>query len=189
MFQNFAPPEKPDIKDDRLGRIRALLNNEKLDAVIVPHSDEQRNEYLPACHERLAWISGFTGSAGAAAITRDRAILFVDGRYTVQVTEQVDQDVFEICPIAQTPTTTKMRHLSAAKAVMTNFPASESVRTIPYQRLSRCVASDFATMQILRTNVALLMRPPDRCRCRWRRRQRRGRRPRVRFPHSRSRLS
>jgi Xaa-Pro aminopeptidase len=52
----------------------------------VPRADRQQNEYLPASEERLAWLTGFTGSAGAAVVLDDRAALFVDGRYTVQAT-------------------------------------------------------------------------------------------------------
>ena len=50
---------------------------------IVPRADRHQNEYVPACEERLAWLTGFTGSAGAAIVLTDRAVLFVDGRYTL----------------------------------------------------------------------------------------------------------
>ena len=58
-------------------------------ALYIPHDDEYQNEYLPACYERLAWATGFTGSAGAAFVFRDSAIVFVDGRYTLQVKQQL----------------------------------------------------------------------------------------------------
>jgi Xaa-Pro aminopeptidase len=67
-----------------------------LDGFLVPHEDEHQNEYLPAANDRLAWASGFTGSAGAGVILKDRAAVFVDGRYTLQVRDQVDLDLFEI---------------------------------------------------------------------------------------------
>jgi Xaa-Pro aminopeptidase len=67
-----------------------------LDGFLVPHEDEHQNEYLPAANDRLAWATGFTGSAGAAVILKDRAAVFVDGRYTLQVRDQVDEGVFEI---------------------------------------------------------------------------------------------
>jgi Xaa-Pro aminopeptidase len=67
-----------------------------LDGLLVPHEDEHQNEYLPAANDRLAWATGFTGSAGAAVIMKDKAAVFVDGRYTLQVREQVDQALFEI---------------------------------------------------------------------------------------------
>ncbi|MEM1317402.1 MAG: aminopeptidase P family protein, partial [Pseudomonadota bacterium] len=66
------------------------------DAFIVPHRDEQNNEYLPANAERLAWISGFTGSAGSAIITPTQAALLTDGRYTLQAGQQADTDHWSI---------------------------------------------------------------------------------------------
>ncbi|KAI6244309.1 X-Pro aminopeptidase [Aphelenchoides fujianensis] len=76
--------------------IRQAMAAQGLDGFLVPHEDEHQNEYLPAANDRLAWASGFTGSAGAGVILKDRAAIFVDGRYTLQVREQVDQGVFEI---------------------------------------------------------------------------------------------
>jgi Xaa-Pro aminopeptidase len=67
-----------------------------LDGFLVPHEDEHQNEYLPAANDRLAWATGFTGSAGAAVILKDKAAVFVDGRYTLQVRDQVDSQLFEI---------------------------------------------------------------------------------------------
>ena len=66
-----------------------------LDGFVIPHEDEHGNEYLPAANERLAWATGFTGSAGAAVVLRQRAAVFVDGRYTLQVKDQTDPDLFE----------------------------------------------------------------------------------------------
>ena len=63
---------------------------------LIPHEDEYQNEYLPAANDRLAWATGFTGSAGAAIILKDKAAVFVDGRYALQVRDQVDAGVFEI---------------------------------------------------------------------------------------------
>jgi Xaa-Pro aminopeptidase len=67
-----------------------------LDGFVIPHEDEHQNEYLPAANDRLAWATGFTGSAGAAVILKDKAAVFVDGRYTLQVRDQVDANLFEI---------------------------------------------------------------------------------------------
>ena len=64
--------------------MRAELKRRGLDGFVVPRADRQQNEYLPASEERLAWLTGFTGSAGAAIVLAERAVLFVDGRYTVQ---------------------------------------------------------------------------------------------------------
>ncbi len=61
---------------------------------IVPHADEYQNEYVPACAERLAWLTGFTGSAGTAVVLAGQAAIFVDGRYTLQVRSQVDLQIW-----------------------------------------------------------------------------------------------
>lgn len=79
----------------RVQAIREWLKQNNLDAFIVPHEDEFLGEYLPAHNERLRWLTGFTGSAGAAIITTTNAAIFVDGRYTVQVKSQAPADLFE----------------------------------------------------------------------------------------------
>jgi Xaa-Pro aminopeptidase len=79
----------------RISDLREWLVENQLEALIVPHEDEYLGEYLPSHHERLQWITGFTGSAGIAVITRKHASLFVDGRYTVQVTKQAPSALFE----------------------------------------------------------------------------------------------
>lgn len=78
----------------RIKLIREWLTVHSLDAFIIPHEDEYLGEYVPAHNERLHWATGFTGSAGVAVITADSAAIFVDGRYTVQVTKQAPQDIF-----------------------------------------------------------------------------------------------
>lgn len=84
-----------EIIAQRVNAIRQWLETQQLDAVIVPHEDEFLGEYVPAHNERLHWLTGFTGSAGVAVISQDKAAIFVDGRYTVQVTKEVPNDVFE----------------------------------------------------------------------------------------------
>ena len=87
----------------RLDALRAEMARQGLDGFIVPHADEFQNEYLPPSAERLAWITGFTGSAGLAVILKDRAAAFTDGRYTIQIREQVDGDLFDIRHITDEP--------------------------------------------------------------------------------------
>jgi Xaa-Pro aminopeptidase len=82
---------------DRLSRLRAELKNQSVDGFIIPHTDEFGSEYLPANAERLAWITGFTGSSGVAIILEDKAVAMTDGRYTLQIKQQVDSSLFEIC--------------------------------------------------------------------------------------------
>lgn len=94
MFQNFDVHGGPDAGRRNLPRLRAELERRALDGFLVPHEDEYQNEYLPEATERLAWLTGFTGSAGAALILLDRAVMFTDGRYTLQVRDQTDPELF-----------------------------------------------------------------------------------------------
>jgi Xaa-Pro aminopeptidase len=96
MRQTFDESTDPGFGPRHVPLIRAAMARQGLDGFLVPHEDEHQNEYLPAANDRLAWASGFTGSAGAGVILKDRAAVFVDGRYTLQVRDQVDLDLFEI---------------------------------------------------------------------------------------------
>ncbi|EII2405303.1 aminopeptidase P family protein [Vibrio parahaemolyticus] len=87
----------------RVNAIREWLAQHKIDALLIPHEDEYLGEYVPAHNERLHWLTGFTGSAGAAVITQDKAAIFVDGRYTVQVTKQVPNELFEYRHLIEEP--------------------------------------------------------------------------------------
>ena len=81
----------------RLAKLRELMAAQNLDAVLVPRGDEHLGEYVPPSAERLAWLTGFTGSAGFAVILRDQAALFVDGRYTLQASQQLPPGLYETC--------------------------------------------------------------------------------------------
>ena len=87
----------------RLDRLRRELAAQDLDGFIVPRADEHQGEYVPPRGQRLAWLTGFTGSAGLAIVLRDRAALFVDGRYTLQAAAQVDTRSFEIRHLIEEP--------------------------------------------------------------------------------------
>ncbi|MEO0871917.1 MAG: M24B family metallopeptidase, partial [Pseudomonadota bacterium] len=78
----------------RLAALREELKRRELDGFIIPISDEHMSEYVGEYAQRLAWLTGFGGSAGFAAVTLNDAAIFVDGRYTVQVREQVDENLF-----------------------------------------------------------------------------------------------
>ncbi|WP_309092547.1 aminopeptidase P family N-terminal domain-containing protein, partial [Phenylobacterium sp.] len=96
MRQTFDETTDRTFGPKHLPLIRKAMQDQGLDGFLVPHEDEHQNEYLPAANDRLAWATGFTGSAGAAVILKDKAAIFVDGRYTLQVRDQVDASVFEI---------------------------------------------------------------------------------------------
>jgi Xaa-Pro aminopeptidase len=96
MRQTFDESTDRSFGPKHVPLIRKAMAEQGLDGFVAPHEDEHQNEYLPAANDRLAWATGFTGSAGAAVILKDKAAIFVDGRYTLQVRDQVDQGTFEI---------------------------------------------------------------------------------------------
>ncbi|EGQ9808711.1 aminopeptidase P family protein [Vibrio parahaemolyticus] len=102
----------------RVNAIREWLTQHNIDALLIPHEDEYLGEYVPAHNERLHWLTGFTGSAGAAVITQDKAAIFVDGRYTVQVTKQVPSELFEYRHLIEEPALDWIQdHLTANASV------------------------------------------------------------------------
>jgi len=96
MRQTFDETTDPSFGPRHTPLIRRAMADQGLDGFLIPHEDEHQNEYLPAANDRLAWATGFTGSAGAAVILKEAAAIFVDGRYTLQVRDQVDPALFEI---------------------------------------------------------------------------------------------
>lgn len=94
VFQTFSETADPSQGAARAAALREELARRELDGFVVPRSDEHQNEYVPKGAERLAWLTGFSGSAGVAVVLAREAAIFVDGRYTVQVREQVDTAVF-----------------------------------------------------------------------------------------------
>ena len=103
MFQNFTESADPSKGAERAAALRAKLKELSLDGFIVPRADEHQGEYVPKSAERLAWLTGFSGSAGTAVVLADRAAIFVDGRYSLQVRDQVDREIFEPISTVETP--------------------------------------------------------------------------------------
>lgn len=87
-------PENPTQYQERLEKIRQDLKKQGLSGFILPRTDEFQGEFLADYAERLAWLSGFTGSAGAAVILQDKAVVLSDGRYTIQMQNQVDRGLY-----------------------------------------------------------------------------------------------
>ena len=85
----------------RLAALRKELERQGLDGFVIPISDEHLSDYVGAYAQRLAWLTGFGGSAGTAAVLRDKAAIFVDGRYTLQVRDQVDGRLYEYKSVPQ----------------------------------------------------------------------------------------
>ncbi|MEM9755990.1 MAG: aminopeptidase P family N-terminal domain-containing protein, partial [Pseudomonadota bacterium] len=94
-FQSFDASTSPDQGPPRLAALRDEMAARGVDGFLVPRADAHQGEYVAKRDERLAWLTGFTGSAGIAVALADRAAVFVDGRYTLQVGSQTDTAAFE----------------------------------------------------------------------------------------------
>ena len=101
-FQSFDDPAGGGNRSARLAALRERLRAEGLDGFIVPRADAHQGEYVADADARLAWLTGFTGSAGFAIVTADKAEVFIDGRYRVQVKSQVDTSLFSPVPWPET---------------------------------------------------------------------------------------
>lgn len=93
-FQTFDVTSDPSNGAPRVARLREKLAEQKLDGFLVPRADEHQGEYVAPRAQRLGWLTGFTGSAGAALILKDDAYIFIDGRYELQVRDQTDPEIF-----------------------------------------------------------------------------------------------
>ncbi|MFC0243848.1 aminopeptidase P family protein [Rhodopseudomonas telluris] len=102
-FQTFEDPESGVALGARLSAVREELARRKLTGFVVPRSDQQQNEYVAPSEERLAWLTGFTGSAGLAVVLSQGAAVFVDGRYTLQAAKQVDTAAWAIESLVEPP--------------------------------------------------------------------------------------
>jgi Xaa-Pro aminopeptidase len=113
-FQTFEEPEGGVALTARLAAFREELARRKLTGFVIPRADQQQNEYVPASEERLAWLTGFTGSAGLAIVLTQQAAVFVDGRYTLQAAKQVDAKAWNVEPLADPPPESWLaKHLAA----------------------------------------------------------------------------
>lgn len=102
VFQSFSqlPTDKVTLRSRFSNFVDALTSN-SLDGYIIPHADAHQSEYMPADQERLAYLTGFTGSAGWALVLNGQGALFVDGRYFEQATNQADQDSFPMVDVTR----------------------------------------------------------------------------------------
>ena len=113
-FQTFEDSESGVALTARLATLREEMSRRQLTGFVIPRADSQQNEYVPASDERLAWLTGFTGSAGFAIVLTREAAVFVDGRYTLQASQQVDTSAWQIEPLVEPPPETWLtRHLTA----------------------------------------------------------------------------
>ena len=133
-----------------LALLRAELARRGVDGFVVPRADEHQNEYVPPCAERLAWLTGYTGSWGTAIARKDEAAIFVDGRYTVQAGEQVDAASFAIEHLVDTPPETWLAsHLKPGQKLAYD-PALHTPDSV--KRLERACAKAGAALVALDGN-------------------------------------
>jgi Xaa-Pro aminopeptidase len=126
-FQVFDDPAEPSQGPARIARLRAELARRGLHGFIVPRADEHQSEYVPPSAARLAWLTGFTGSAGTAVVLIDKAALVVDGRYVLQAPEQVDTSV--VTPV-------RMSETSVEAWIEANLPAGAVLAYDPWLHTS-----------------------------------------------------
>ncbi len=129
-FQIFSVQSETTDVAKRLNDFRKVLKQQGVDAFMVPRGDEFKGEYVPSCSERLAFITGFTGSAGFSVIKDQGAALFIDGRYTVQAREQVDAALFEQCDLFNHPPAKWMRENLAPNSTLGFDPWLHSISEI-----------------------------------------------------------
>jgi Xaa-Pro aminopeptidase len=151
MFQTFDAIADPSAAAERVRQVRALLVKQKLDAFLVPRADEHQGEYVPPSAERLKWLTGFSGSAGLAAIGRKHAALFVDGRYTTQSRVETDAELFDYPGIARAKLAHWLMDKLGKGAVIGFDPWLHTVAEI--SRLSEALAAKDIKLKPVRRNL------------------------------------
>ncbi len=139
MYQSFEEASAPAASGDRVKAVLRELKTRRLKGFLVPHSDQHQNEFLPPCEERLAWLTGFTGSAGVAIVTDKGSALFVDGRYTLQAKKQVDSHVFEVLQVPEAKPSTWLRETLVRGNTVGYDPALHTIKEI--ERLTKTLAA------------------------------------------------
>ena len=118
MFQSFDDVAEGHLSRERVASLRAELARRGLSGFIVPRQDEFQGEYVAPYAERLRWLTGFAGSWGMAILMADRGVIFVDGRYTIQVRQQVDTTIFTPRHLMEQPPSEWMeKELKAGEAL------------------------------------------------------------------------
>jgi Xaa-Pro aminopeptidase len=120
MFQTFDSAGDPSVGAPRVASLRRWMADNGLDGFLVPRADEHQGEYVADRSARLKWLTGFSGSAGVALVMRDRALVFVDGRYTLQVRGEVDPGIFAIESLVDNPPAAWLR-TNVGKGVRIGF--------------------------------------------------------------------
>jgi Xaa-Pro aminopeptidase len=151
MFQIFDDVSTASASGERVKALQGELKSRKLNGFLVPHSDEHQNEYLAPPAERLAWLTGFTGSAGTAVVLENQAALFVDGRYRLQARAQTDPLLFEVL---QTPEAKPSRWIAEKLSKGGALGYDPSLHTIKeIERLTETLAQSDIALVPVETNL------------------------------------
>jgi Xaa-Pro aminopeptidase len=138
MYQIFDEVSSPAASGERVKALQRELKSRKLKGFLVPHSDEHQNEFLAPPAERLAWLTGFTGSAGVAIVLEKAAALFVDGRYILQARAQTDPTLFEVLQTPEAKPSSWIAKTLSKGASLGYDPALHTIREI--ERLTETLA-------------------------------------------------
>lgn len=150
MFQSFDEVTSPGAAPDRVQALRRELKSRNLNGFLVPHSDEHQDEFLTPAAERLRWLTGFAGSAGAAIVLENAATLFVDGRYTLQARDQVDGSIFEVLQTPEAKASTWLVKKLPKGGAVGYDPALHTIKEI--ERLTETLAKAGIRLEPQATN-------------------------------------
>jgi Xaa-Pro aminopeptidase len=150
MYQSFEAASVGPANGERVKTLQKELKARKLRGFLVPHSDEHQSEFLPPAAERLAWLTGFTGSAGAAVVLDRAAALFVDGRYTLQARGQTDPELIEVLQTPEAKASAWIASKLPKGAVVGYDPALHTIKEI--QRLTETLGKSGIKLEPVETN-------------------------------------
>jgi Xaa-Pro aminopeptidase len=151
MFQLFDDVSSPGASADRIKALQGELKSRKLKGFLVPHSDEHQNEYLAPQFERLAWLTGFTGSAGTAVVLEHDAALFVDGRYILQARAQTEPTLFEVLQTPEAKASNWIAEKLGRNGSVGYDPSLHTVKEI--DRLTETLAKSGVKLVAVETNL------------------------------------
>jgi Xaa-Pro aminopeptidase len=150
MYQIFDDVSSQAASGERVKALQRELKSRRLKGFLVPHSDEHQNEFLAPSAERLAWLTGFTGSAGVAVVLDKWAALFVDGRYVLQARAQTDPTLFDILQTPEGKASSWIADNLTKGAAVGYDPALHTVKEI--ERLTETLAKSGIKLNPVDTN-------------------------------------
>ncbi len=151
MYQIFEDFSSPAASGERVKALQKELKPRKLKGFLVPHSDGHQDEFLSPAAERLAWLTGFTGSAGVAVVLEKAAALFVDGRYTLQARAQTDAALFEVLQTPEAKPSIWIAEALGKGGAIGYDPALHTIKEI--ERLTETLAKSGIKLMPVETNL------------------------------------